>query len=105
MQTTRRRYRIKRERIGFVKFILEAYDNLAVMSTLDSRQAVVQISIAPGCERVVEEILQSLAGGFEAARADGSTSVESAVESGRRPAGGNDQAATPHQENDSFDGI
>lgn len=61
LETTRRRYRVDRRQISFVKFILEAYDNVAGMSTLDSRLAVVQITIAPGCETMVDGILDSIA--------------------------------------------
>ena len=67
METTKRRYRVDRYQISFVKFILEAYDNVAVMSTLDPRQGVVQISIAPGCESMVDGIMASLAGDLEVA--------------------------------------
>lgn len=47
--------------ISYVKFILEAYDNVAVMSTLDPRQGLVQVAIAPGCETLVKGIMNSLA--------------------------------------------
>ena len=64
-KTTIRCYRVDRCQISFVKFILEAYDNVAVISTLNARQAVVQITIAPGCESTVDGIMTSLAGEFE----------------------------------------
>jgi len=60
VETARRIYRLDRCQIGFVKFILEAYDNVAVMSTLDPRQALVQVLIAPGCETMVDEIMTDL---------------------------------------------
>ena len=65
LETTRRCYRVDRREISFVKFILEAYDNVAVMSTMDPHQAVVQVTIAPGCETLVDGIMNSLAGEFE----------------------------------------
>ena len=61
MQTTVRRLRMDRRRISFVKFILEAYDNVAVLSTLDARAGLVRLTIAPGCETLVDGILQDLA--------------------------------------------
>ena len=36
-------FRIASNRIHFLKFILEAYDGLAVMSTLDAKQGVVWV--------------------------------------------------------------
>lgn len=61
MQTTVRCLRIDRRRISYVKFILEAYDNVAVLSTLDARQGLVTVTVAPGCADLVDGILESLA--------------------------------------------
>jgi hypothetical protein len=61
VKTTRRCYRVDRHQISFVKFILEAYDNVAVLSTLDPRQGMVQVIIAPGCETMVDGIMTGLA--------------------------------------------
>jgi Domain of unknown function (DUF4911) len=60
METSIRCYRVDRRRISFVKFILEAYDNVAVLSTVDARRAVVRISMAPRCESLVDGIMNSL---------------------------------------------
>ena len=60
METARRVYRLDRCQISFVKFILEGYDNVALVSTLDPRLALVQVLIAPGCESMVEEIMTGL---------------------------------------------
>jgi len=65
MQTTRRCYRVDRSQISFVKFILEAYDNAAVVSTVDARRGLVQIRIAPGCEKLVDGIVAELSRTFE----------------------------------------
>ena len=62
LETTRRCYRVDRRQIGYFKFILEAYDNVAVVTTLDSRQAVIQVAVAPGCEAVVDSIVKGLTG-------------------------------------------
>ena len=60
VETTRRVYRVERSQIGFIKFILEAYDNVAVLSTLDPRLALVQVVVAPGCETMVDGIMADL---------------------------------------------
>ncbi len=70
MQTIRRVYRIAPHAIGFVKFIIEAYDNLAVMSTLDPRQGIVGLAIAPGCQDQVDGIMASLAADVDMVRID-----------------------------------
>lgn len=69
-KTTRRRYRVDRSQISFIKFILEAYDNVAVMSTIDPRQAIVQIAIAPGCETMVKGIMDGFSEEFEVVPVD-----------------------------------
>lgn len=61
MKTSIRYYRVARRQISFVKFILEAYDNLAVLTTIDPYQALVQVAIAPGCETLVAGIMNSFA--------------------------------------------
>ena len=60
VKTTKQYYRIDRREISFLKFILEAYDGLAVLTTIDSEKGIVVINIAPGCEADVEMILQDL---------------------------------------------
>jgi hypothetical protein len=59
-QTTKRYYRIDRREIAYLRFILEAYDGIAVVSTLNSNSGLVVLHIAPGCEQDVEMILQDL---------------------------------------------
>ena len=53
-------YRIERKEICFLKFIFEAYDGIAMLTTVDSDLGVVMFHIAPGCEDDVEMILQDL---------------------------------------------
>ena len=59
-ETVKRYYRVDRREIAFIKFILEAYDGLAVMETLDPIAGMVVFHIAPGCEAEVNMILQDL---------------------------------------------
>ncbi|WP_319409651.1 DUF4911 domain-containing protein [uncultured Desulfosarcina sp.] len=89
METITRFYRVDRRQIGFVKFILEAYDNMAVMSTLDPRQAVVQVTIASGCEAMVDGIMTSLAGDIEATPVGPAGSDGVTDDTRKWPAGGN----------------
>ena len=60
VETIKKYYRIDRREIAFLKFILEAYDGLAVLTTIDSEKGIVVINIAPGCETDVKMILQDL---------------------------------------------
>lgn len=60
LRTTKKYYRVDRKEISFLKFILEAYDGIAVLTTSDSERGVIELHIPPGCEDVVEIILQDL---------------------------------------------
>jgi hypothetical protein len=58
--TTKRYYRIERHKMHYLKFILEGYDGVAVMRTLDPRAGLVVLHIGPGCEREVDMIIEDL---------------------------------------------
>jgi hypothetical protein len=53
-------YRVDRRELAFMKFIFEAYDGLATLTTIDPTQGIVALRIAPHCSEQVAEILQSL---------------------------------------------
>ena len=58
--TVKRYYRIDRGQIHFLKFILEGYDGVAVLRTLDPQKGLVVLHIGPGCQRMVDMIIQDL---------------------------------------------
>lgn len=60
MKTIKKHLRIDRKEICFLKFILEAYDGIATLTTIDAYRGVVLLRIAPGCEDEVETVLQDL---------------------------------------------
>jgi hypothetical protein len=60
VETIRKILRIDRKEICFLKFILEAYDGIAAMTTIDARQGIVLLRIAPGCEKEVQALLRNL---------------------------------------------
>ncbi len=53
--------RINRSRIHFLKFILEAYDGLAILSVVEPRNGLVLIRFAPECGQEITGLLSSLA--------------------------------------------
>lgn len=66
-QTTHRRIRVNRRDIGRLKFILEGYDNLATLTTLESTEhgdgigwGCLELRVAPGCETDVDGLLGQL---------------------------------------------
>jgi hypothetical protein len=61
---TVKHFLISPQEIHFLRFILEAYDGMAVVTTLDREAGLVQVNIAPGCEEVVEQVLNAEASGL-----------------------------------------
>ncbi len=60
LETVKKYYRIDRREICFLKFILEGYEGLALLSTYDSEKGIVVLKIAPGCEAEANCLMQSL---------------------------------------------
>jgi hypothetical protein len=59
-RTKTRYYRVDRRQIAFIKFIFEAYDGMAVLTTMDTAKGIIALHIAPCCQEQVLEILQNL---------------------------------------------
>ncbi len=47
MQTLVKEYYVDKTRIGFIRFIFEAYEGVAVVTTLDPKKGHIKLSIAP----------------------------------------------------------
>ncbi len=60
MDTQSRYFRLRREDIAYFKFIIESYEGMAVVRTRDRFEAVVELMIAPGWEKDVDEVLEGL---------------------------------------------
>jgi hypothetical protein len=60
MDTHSRFFRVHRKDIAYFKFIIESYEGMAVMRTKDPQEAIVELMVAPGWEKDVDEILEGL---------------------------------------------
>jgi hypothetical protein len=60
MHTSAQRFRVDRRQIVFLRFILEGYDGMAVMRTVDAKKGEVVVHVAPGCEDDVDALLSAL---------------------------------------------
>lgn len=58
--TQHRVFQVDRKEISYLRFTLESYDGMAAVTTLDPYTALIKVSIAPGCEEIVLELLNSL---------------------------------------------
>jgi hypothetical protein len=53
-------FRLRRNDIAYFKFIIESYEGMAVVRTKDPGEAIVELMVAPGWEKDVEEVLEGL---------------------------------------------
>ena len=60
MDTSSKFYRLSRKDIAYFKFVVESYEGMAVVRTLDPGQAVVELQIAPGWEEEAEKLVEAL---------------------------------------------
>jgi hypothetical protein len=60
MDTHSQYFRLHRKDIAYFKFIIESYEGMAIVRTKDPHEAVVELMVAPGWEKDVHEVLESL---------------------------------------------
>ena len=53
-------YRVDSYEIHYLKFILEAYEGLATLTTLDSATGLIQLAVPPGGKDSLESLLEAL---------------------------------------------
>ena len=55
-------YHIKviRNDISYLRWTIESYDGMAVVSTLDPKAALLEIKVAAGCENIFINLINSL---------------------------------------------
>ena len=56
----RKLFRIKKEDIAPVQFIVEGYEGMASVTTIDPHEAVIRIYIMPGFEEIIDKLLSEL---------------------------------------------
>jgi len=60
MDTIKKTYLVDKSRISYIRWVIESYDGMAIVSTINSVDAVIEVKIAPGCESIVNDLIQSL---------------------------------------------
>jgi hypothetical protein len=60
LRATQKVFQVDRESVAYIKFIFEAYDGIAVITTIDPVIAKIVINIAPGSESDAEFIIKEL---------------------------------------------
>ncbi len=60
METSRFLFRVRPQEIAYLRSTLESYDGMAVVSTMDPSEAVIEVRVAPDCEESIFELLDHL---------------------------------------------
>ena len=60
MHSIKQIYHVKKNDINYIRWTVESYDGMAVVRTVDSSTACIEILIAPGCENWINSLLLSL---------------------------------------------
>lgn len=60
MDTTRLNFHVERKDISYLRWIIESYDGMAFLKTIDPFQALIELEVSPGCEALVFELIDSL---------------------------------------------
>jgi hypothetical protein len=58
--TVQHYYRVDRRCINMVRFIFEAYEGVAVVTTLDAAAGFIVLAISPGCETTAQAVMADL---------------------------------------------
>lgn len=60
METVRWTLEIERQAIAYLRNLIESYDGMAVLRTIDPHRAVIELMISPGCQDLIMELLLHL---------------------------------------------
>ncbi len=64
MKMVHKEYRVDKAKIGFIKFILEAHEGVAVATTLDAKNGLIRLAIAPDRMETAQVIVEELKNDF-----------------------------------------
>lgn len=57
METIRKIFLVERREINYLRIVIESYDGMAVVSTVDPVEALIEIQVSSGCEGLVDQLL------------------------------------------------
>jgi hypothetical protein len=60
METVKKVYFVDRKEINYLRVIIESYDGMGIVRTIDPNRALIEIEISPGCEKIFSMLLKSL---------------------------------------------
>ena len=60
METIKHVFQVNRREINYLRVIIESYDGMAIVRTVDPHVALIELQISPGCDDLIFELLNSL---------------------------------------------
>ena len=60
MHMIHKKYRVDKTRIGFIRFVFEAHDGVAIATTLDASKGLIRLAIAPERLETANKIISDL---------------------------------------------
>ncbi len=60
MISQKKYYRVNRREISFIKFIIEAHEGIAILTTIDPKLGIIVLLTPPGCGEDVDMIINDL---------------------------------------------
>jgi hypothetical protein len=57
METVKWIFETDRHSIAYLRNLIESYDGMAMVRTIDPHQALIELMIAPGCEALIMDLL------------------------------------------------
>jgi len=60
METNKYVFRTDRRELNYLSLIIESYDGMAVVKTIDPYEALIELCVSPGCDSLVLELIDSL---------------------------------------------
>jgi hypothetical protein len=61
METNKYILRVNRRDINYLRVTIESYDGMGVVRTIDPQAALIEVQVAPGCEPLFFDLMDSLA--------------------------------------------
>lgn len=60
METIKQYFQVDRKEINYLRVIIESYDGMAVLRTVDPHRAIIELQISPGCTSFISDLLDDL---------------------------------------------
>jgi hypothetical protein len=51
---------VERHEINYLRVTIESYDGMALVRTVDSEEAIIELLVSPGCEAILFTLIEAL---------------------------------------------